>query len=219
MNAVLDGLRTIIPHAAHRRGALVKTFRRVRATGLSGDYFEFGLYRGSTFAHAQRTAERHLPSSGMRFFGFDSFQGLPEPTGIDMATGEFGEGDFACTVEDVRAELDRRRVDWSRVHLIEGWYEDSLTDQLKAKLGTQRVAVALVDCDLYRSTVLVLGFLESLLQEGSILLFDDWDCFGRSDHMGERRAFREFLLANPRFTSEKWIRFGRRGQGFVMHLV
>ena len=34
--------------------------------------------------------------------------------------------------------------------------------------------VTLIDCDLYKSTLSVLAFLEDLLQEGSMLLFDDW---------------------------------------------
>ncbi|MGZ5294966.1 MAG: hypothetical protein ACXWH5_13390, partial [Actinomycetota bacterium] len=67
------------------------------------------------------------------------------------------------------------------------------------------------------STVPVLRFLASLIQEGSILLFDDWNCFDRSDQKGERRAFREFLAKNPQFAAEKWTSFGRRGQAFVLH--
>jgi O-methyltransferase len=213
----MKSMQTILPHALHRRGALEKSFRRARVATLEGDYFEFGLYRGSAFAHAVRVARRHLPASPMRFFGFDSFRGLPPLTGVDKATGEFSQGQFACALSDVRAKLDGK-VDWSRAHLVEGWFEDSLTQELKDCLRPGPVAVALIDCDLYGSTVSVLAFLEDFLQEGSMLLFDDWDCFGRQDHMGERRAFREFLEARPWFTPEKWIRFGRRGQAFIMHI-
>lgn len=220
LNAALhpSRLRRFVPHAFHRRGALERSFRHVRAQNLPGDYFEFGIYRGSTFAHAERLARRHLWWSSMRLFGFDSFQGLPSPTGVEGATGEFLEGDFACALPEVRQNLDRRGVDWSRIHLVEGWFDETLTDDLKATLRPAPVAIALIDCDLYRSTISVLGFLEDLLQQGSILLFDDWDCFGGRDHMGERRAFAEFLQASSRFVAEPWIRFGRRGQGFVIHV-
>jgi O-methyltransferase len=213
----MESIRTVLPNSLHRRGALEKSFQRARAATVEGDYFEFGLYRGSAFAHAVRVARRHLPASPMRFFGFDSFQGLPPLTGVDRTSGEFSQGQFACALDDVRAKLDGK-VDWSRVHLIEGWFEDSLTQELKDHLRPAPVAVTLIDCDLYRSTLSVLAFLEDLLQEGSMLLFDDWNCFGRQDHMGERRAFREFLEERPRFTPEKWIRFGRRGQAFIMHV-
>ena len=100
----------------------------------------------------------------MRFFGFDSFQGLPQLTGVDKTTGSH-QGQFACALNDVRAKLDGK-VDWSRVHLVEGWFEDSLTHELKDRLRPAPVARTLIDCDLYGSTLSVLAFLEDLLQEG-----------------------------------------------------
>ncbi len=200
----------------HRRMALSKSLRRMRKSNLRGDYFEFGLYRGSSFSAAQRLAGRYRLASEMRFFGFDSFQGLPEPAGVDVA-GEFRKGDYACSHAEVTATLEKRGVDWTRIHLVEGWYDQSLTAELKSDLVPGQVGVALVDCDLYESTVPVLQFLASLLQEGSILLFDDWNCFHRSDQKGERRAFREFLEEDPRFLAEEWIGFGRRGQAFILH--
>src|SRR4051812_9121648 len=49
---------------------------------LSGDYLEFGVWEGSTFAHAFHQAQRnHLTS--MRFYAFDSFEGLPPISGVD----------------------------------------------------------------------------------------------------------------------------------------
>ena len=209
-------LGTHVASVPHRRMALSKSFKRMRTSNLRGDYFEFGLYRGASFSAAQRLARRYHLASEMRFFGFDSFQGLPEPAGVDV-TGEFRKGDYACSHAEVTATLEKRGVDWARIHLVEGWYEQSLTTRLKRDLVPGQVGVALVDCDLYESTVPVLRFLASLLQEGSILLFDDWNCFDRSDQRGERRAFREFLTEDPRYVAERWIRFGRRGQAFVLH--
>jgi O-methyltransferase len=208
--------RARVPPVPHRRMALAKSLKRLRGGSLRGDYFEFGLYRGSSFSLAQKLARRYRLPPEMRFFGFDSFQGLPEPAGVDVA-GEFRKGDYACSRAEVTATLERRGVDWGRIHLVEGWYDESLTEELKSTLAPGRVGVALVDCDLYESTVPVLRFLTNLLQEGSILLFDDWNCFGRSDQMGERRAFREFLAENPRFAAEEWFTFGRRGLAFVLH--
>lgn len=215
-STLLSLVREKVPSVPHRRMALAGSFRRMRSSNLRGDYFEFGLYRGSNFSAAQKLAERHGLAPEMRFFGFDSFEGLPEPSGVDIA-GEFRKGDYACSRAEVTATLHRRGVDWERVHLVEGWYEQSLTAQLKSRLEPGKVGVALVDCDLYGSTVPVLRFLASLVQDGSILLFDDWNCFGRSDQKGERRAFREFLEENPQFAAERWLTFGRRGQAFVMH--
>lgn len=209
-------VRAKVPPVLHRRMALAKSLRRMHANNLRGDYFEFGLYRGHNFSAAQRLARRFRLDPEMRFFGFDSFEGLPEPVGVDVE-GEFSKGDYACSRPDVVATLEKRRADWSRIHLVEGWYHLSLTADLKVTLEPGPVGIALVDCDLYESTVPVLRFLASLVQDGSILLFDDWNCFDRSDQKGERRAFREFLEANAHFSAERWISFGRRGQAFVLH--
>ena len=81
------------------------------------------------------------------------------------------------------------------------------------------VMLALIDCDLYSSTVSVLDFLDNLLQDGSILMFDDWNCFGKSDERGERRAFREFLARHPIWRADPFVSFGWHGQSFVLSQV
>ena len=47
----------------------------------SGDYYEFGLFKGYSFWNMQYQAQRR-GLRRMRFFGFDSFRGLPEVTGV-----------------------------------------------------------------------------------------------------------------------------------------
>jgi hypothetical protein len=174
------------------------------------------MYRGYTFWSAQRAANES-GLKGMRFFGFDSFAGLPEPEGIDAGSDEFKRGDYACGYEMVTENLNNNGVDWSRTQLIQGYFDKSLKPALKTEYGMQRVAVALIDCDLYHSTVDVLNFLSDLLQEGSILMFDDWNCFDESDEKGERKAFREFLERHPDWQAEAFISFGWHGQAFILH--
>jgi colanic acid/amylovoran biosynthesis glycosyltransferase len=203
--------------------AVAQSLALVSNQNLAGDYYEFGLWRGYSFWHAQQAA-RELGLSGMRFRGFDSFAGLPEaegnevpPEGHDATRGGVKKGAFSCSKDEVAANLTKCGVDWSRTTLIEGWYQESLTPALRQSLGLKPVAVALIDCDLYVSTVPVLAFLADLLQEGSVLLFDDWNLFDASDEMGERKAFREFLEAHPNWEAERYITFGWHGQAFIMH--
>lgn len=196
--------------------AILKCMQKVAELGLAGDYYEFGMYRGYTFWSAQDAAKR-AGLSGMRFFGFDSFAGLPQPAGIDVHGDEFKEGDYACSYETVRENLDENGVDWSRTQLIRGYFDKSLKPSLKTEHRMQPVAVALIDCDLYHSTVDVLNFLSDLLQEGSILMFDDWNCFDGADDKGERRAFREYLEQHPKWQAEAFVSFGWHGQSFILH--
>ena len=53
--------------------------------------------------------------------------------------------------------------------------EDSLTDDLKSKIKDNGgINLALIDADLYVSTVPVLNFITDLLVDGGIIIFDDF---------------------------------------------
>src|SRR5689334_5194659 len=56
-----------------------RTYDFLTDNRVTGDYYEFGCHRCRTFRMALTEARRHnLPSA--KFFAFDSFEGLPEPT-------------------------------------------------------------------------------------------------------------------------------------------
>jgi O-methyltransferase len=198
--------------------ALEQCLRRLADPGSQrpGDYMEFGLFKGYAFCHAQRLA-REMNLDSMRFFGFDSFAGLPAPRGIDATPDEtFYEGQYACAKATVERNLNARGVDWQRTFLIEGFFAESLTAATRQIYGMERVALALIDCDLYESTVQVLAFLGPLLGHGSILMFDDWGAFGGDDDKGQRRAWREFHAGHEHWSAEPWFAYGHYGQVFVL---
>ena len=56
----------------------------------------------------------------------------------------------------------------------------------------------MVDCDLYQSTVPVLAFLADLLQDGTVVLFDDWYCFREADDQAAAPRFpRKLSVGSP----------------------
>ncbi len=197
--------------------AIYECMQVVADSGVRGDYYEFGLWQGYSFCVAQAAADQAgLP--GMRFFGFDSFEGLPDLTGPDAESNEFHPGDYVSSYDEVVRNLSQYGVDWERTYLVKGWYDD-LPESAGDALGEMGpAALVLVDCDLYESTVPVLRFIEGRLQEGTVVMFDDWNCFDASDDMGQRRALREFLADNPRWRAEPLLSFGWHGQAFTMHL-
>jgi O-methyltransferase len=198
--------------------ALERCFAKVKQDGRSdsGDYLEFGLFKGYSFWYAQHLANRHDIKS-MRFFGFDSFQGLPQPNDIDSTPqNDFYKGQYSCGKSAVVANLESKGVDWSRTHLIEGFFNESLVPNVKNTYEMRSAAIALIDCDLYASTQDVLIFLESLVANETILMFDDWNCFDGDDNKGQRRAAREFLDRSDRWWLEHWFSYGDYGQVFVV---
>lgn len=184
---------------------------------IPGDYFEFGVYKGSTFVYAYKIMESLFKN--MRFVALDSFEGLPEPRDTDAEMGYssgFYEGQFAVTKEDFTANLQKESVDLDRVVLIKGWFDQSLNSETMQTYGLGKIAAAWIDCDLYESTVPILRFITPYLSHGSVILFDDWRCFRNSPDRGQQRACREWLQANPQIELHEFISFGFHGKAFTV---
>ena len=186
---------------------------------VEGDYCEFGVFQGDTFAYACNVFAQSTYLGAMRCFAFDSFQGLPEPSGIDVSDGfasNFSRGQFACSREEFEGNLRSRGVEMARVGVVEGWFKDTLNDDAAARLGLGKVAAAWIDGDLYESTVPILAFLTPRISVGTILLFDDWRVFRNLPDRGEQRACQEWLEANPRLSLREIFSFGHHGAAFTV---
>jgi O-methyltransferase len=183
---------------------------------LLGDYLEFGVYRGGTFLHAHHRARELMP--WMRFFAFDSFEGLPALDGVD-AQGEFYEGQFACTRPDFDDNLRAAGADMDRIEIVEGWFDATLTDALRRERRLEIASIVFIDCDLYASTVPVLDFIKPLLRQGSIVLFDDWYHFRADAKKGVQRATNEWLERNPELSLTTWHPFCHHGQSFIVNVA
>lgn len=182
---------------------------------LDGDYMEFGVFQGTTFTYAYQHMA-HL-FQRMKFVAFDSFEGLPEPTGVDLVQGYtsgFHAGQFRCDEECFRANLALANVDLARCSIIKGWFSDSLEQGNPALDSLQLCASAWIDCDLYESTTHVLQFLTDRLTLGSVLLFDDWRCFKNLPNFGQQRACDEWLRVNPNIKLAHLFEFGFHGIAF-----
>jgi hypothetical protein len=192
----------------------------VRAQWAPGDYLEFGTFRGESLVAFVHAAEAH-GLDDMRFFGFDSFEGLPEtptcpPARSTDSEASFVAGNYACSQEELTQILKKNDVDMAKVTLVPGFYDQSLTPELKKSLPIERAAVVNIDCDLYESTVDVLAFVTSYLRDGTLLLFDDWLAFAGHPLRGERRACREWLERNPDIHLTEYFKYTHSGVAFIV---
>lgn len=207
--------RTLSPGAPE---AILKAFELVKKESGSaepGDYYEFGLFRGYTFLQAFKHCES-LDIQNIHYYGFDSFEGLPPAEGIDEADGRFFEGQFACSLEDVQKNLTENGMDSSRATLVKGFYEDSLTEELRAQHDFKPAAVLMLDCDYYSSTKTALDWMQPYIRVGTVLLFDDWFSYGDDNELGQQKALEEFLADNPQFKVEPLWEFLNHGKGFIV---
>jgi O-methyltransferase len=184
---------------------------------VPGDYCEFGVFQGTTFSYAYKMMSPYFEN--MRFAAFDSFEGLPQPRGIDNLSGytsHFYEGQFETSHEEFIHNLKRKKVDLQRVITVKGWFDKSLSPSYAGRHGVEKIAVAWIDCDLYESTVPVLDYICPRLTQGSVIVFDDWRCYRNHPDFGEQLACREWLERNPQLTLKKLLSFGWNGIVFTV---
>lgn len=168
---------------------------------INGYYFEFGCHEANTM----RMAYKHFHYLfDWTYVAFDSFQGLPEIQNIDKQE-IWRKGKLKTSEEDFIKKVTRCGMRREKLITVRGFYDDSLTPNLKERLLPQKAAVIYIDCDLYASTVPVLNFVKDFLQKGTIIVFDDWNCFYGDPQKGERLAFREFRDRNPQLLFEDFI--------------
>ena len=184
---------------------------------IEGDYCEFGVWEGVTFIHAYQSMARLFRH--MRFIALDSFEGLPEPKGLDAEggyTSHFYKGQFASSEKLFLKNIKKNRLDLSRVGMVKGWFNESLSPESGLTSEIHTVAVAWIDCDLYESTIPVLDFLASHLTQGSVIAFDDWHCYRNHPDFGQQRAVREWLDKNPQIQLAEMFSFGWNGMVFTV---
>lgn len=199
--------------------AILKAFFIVQkeAQGQVGDYYEFGLFRGYTFLQAFNHCKK-LGIDNTHFYGFDSFEGLPSAVGIDEADGRFFKGQFACSRKNVVKNLEENGMDVSRMTLVEGYYEDSLTEALREQYEFKPASVVLFDCDYYSSTRTALLWIQQYLRVGTVLLFDDWFSYSKEDNneLGQQKALDQFLQESSQFCVKVLWEFEPHGKAFLL---
>jgi hypothetical protein len=136
------------------------------------DYLEFGVSRGVSF----RWWVNHLTNENSRFYGFDTFDGLPE------SWGNFKKGDMSngCRPPE---------IDDTRVKFYQGLFQQTLNGFLKSYSPTKRRVIHM-DADLYSATIYVLTTLAPYIQKGDILFFDEFNV-----PLHEFKAFMEWTSA------------------------
>lgn len=184
----------------------------------NGDYLEFGVYEGRAFIEAYDAAKK-MDFNDMRFFAFDSFEGLPAPTEDELKFDHFYEGDYKCSESNFLKNLNEHKVDLNRVVTVPGFFNKSLTPSLKTKYNIKKASVVWVDCDLYESTVPVLNFITDIIDTGTLIVFDDWFSFAGDLYSGEIRAVNEWLDKNSNIRLEHYKDFGTSGRIFLVQKI
>lgn len=136
-------------------------------------YMEFGVATGVSF----RWWLEHNNNKNSLFYGFDTFEGLPENWG-----GFYSQGDMTADVPIVNDK---------RGSFIKGLFQDTLCqflDDNKTNWSLNTTKVIHMDADLYSATAFTLSQLYPFLKKGDIILFDEFNVA-----LHEFKAYKEFV--------------------------
>jgi hypothetical protein len=123
-------------------------------------YLEFGVFRGESIAY---WADINL-NSNSRFYGFDSFTGLPEDWDTSHRILKRGTFDTGGKVPEPGDE---------RVHFVKGLFQDTLPRFLQEYTIEDQLVIH-NDSDLYSSTLFVLSCANHIIVPGTIIIFDQF---------------------------------------------
>ena len=133
------------------------------------DYLEFGVSKGHSF----RWWADRISNPNAKFYGFDTFTGLPEDWGPFKA-GDMSNGNEPPKMDD------------ERVSFYQGVFQQTLVPFL-ANYNSNRKKVIHLDADLYSATLYVLTLMTPYLKSGDVIFFDEFNV-----PMHEFKAFSEW---------------------------
>lgn len=202
--------------------AFDRAFEFVKMNQIEGDIVEFGTLEGFTATiFAKLIAQYKMDSS---LYLFDSFEGFPEITStVDINSYEVKDyklwqsGGMALSpnVPEIIKKKLQTIIPVERIHIHKGYFKDTF----RKKTLKSKPAIVHIDCNLYQSAKVVLSslFKFNLIQDGMIILFDDYNCSRANPKFGERRALREVMDANPDYSHSLFFYYGWHGAAFIIH--
>jgi O-methyltransferase len=185
-----------------RLDATIEAVRYCVARDVPGAFVECGVWRGGSLL-AMLLTLRELGADDRDVYGFDTFEGMTEPsehdTSVDGAppaletwrdsrarderpwSGLYGTDIF--DFETVGSTLAASGYPADRIHLVRGPVEQTLPDAAPGEIALLRL-----DTDWYASTRHELVHLYPRLNDGGVLIVDD---YGHWE--GARRAVDEYF--------------------------
>ena len=122
---------------------LFHLLEQVIAYKVPGDVVDLGCNAGDSTIVMQKVVSTLSPERQVH--AYDSFEGLPELTGTDVADGVYGKGYMAAPLDLFKRKFDALGLRHPHIH--KGWFQDTVPQGLP-----ERIAFALIDGDLYEST-------------------------------------------------------------------
>lgn len=136
------------------------------------DYIEFGVSKGLSF----KWWINRIKDNDARFYGFDTFTGLPESWG-PYKKGDMGTNSAPPVIDD------------NRYKFYQGLFQQTLLPFLSSYDAGKRKVIHM-DADIYSATLYVLTLITPFLKSGDIIFFDEFNV-----PLHEFKAFKEWSIS------------------------
>jgi len=186
-----------------------------------GSYLEFGVFTGSSFNYAMKVNKRieklGYKNMDCEFVGFDSFKGFG-PIKKDDEHPNYKDNVFSINEEKVLRNIEKC-AKGQKYRIIKGFYKDTIKNKTTIDLKMGKARVVMIDCDLKESARLALEFIKPAIQEGTIILFDDFVFFKGSENKGEYSAFTDFRKKYPEILFRRIFDYGYGSRAFIAYRI
>lgn len=155
------------PHANLKRYNLLILANMVKTKNLKGSICEFGIFLGYTFSLLV-----NFFGKDYKYCGYDSFQGLSQPTtedNLQFSCCRFGNMSVAENkVLDHLHKVVNNINDYD-INFYKGYVNDTVPQDLPSL-----ISFAHVDLDLFEPTIHILENIIPRMEKGGIIIIDDY---------------------------------------------
>ncbi|HSX35436.1 MAG TPA: TylF/MycF/NovP-related O-methyltransferase [Patescibacteria group bacterium] len=157
-----------------------RELQRILTTDIPGDIVEFGCYAGTTSLFIRRLIQR-----SREFHVYDSFEGLPPKASQDSsaAGADFAAGKLSVSKKEFLRQFALAKLEPPVIH--KGWFKNMADKDMP-----NEIAFAFLDGDFYDSILDSLKLVWPRMQQGGVLLIDDYN---RPELPGVQRAVHDFF--------------------------
>ena len=187
----------------NRLFSLLSAIKHVDNNNLEGDFVECGVWKGGNLIMFQKMIEK-LKIKDKKIYGFDTFEGMSEPTDIDRDADGFLGGLKAehymksqkkdvnidnihayAPIDLVKNNFINNTENADNLFLIKGKVEETLKIE---KNLPKKISILRLDTDWYESTKIELELLYPRLVKNGVLIIDDY-----GEWSGSRKATNDYF--------------------------
>ena len=151
-------------------------FNHLSKNKVNGDIVECGVGNGLSLSCILFNLITNKNFKHAKYFGFDSFQGFPEPHKKDLnEKNEINKGQWSHTDEKYVLEnllqMGFNEKDLEKITFISGFFDSTFKSDYS---DIKEIALLHLDCDLYESTLLSLKKWYPKVQTNGVIVFDEY---------------------------------------------